>query len=143
MIRNYKEIRGIEIDGVEHKLSQYANDTSIIFDGLPQSMDGILRELDCFACISTLKIISPKLKWYGSEVKKISKEVFRHSRWKLDWKNPTFDLLGVKFSVNLNEMVELNYPSKFLEVTRLIKQWKLRHLTTVGRLTVIKTLIIP
>lgn len=76
LIRNYKEIRGIEIDGVEYKLSQYANDTSIIFDGLPQSMDGILRELDCFACISTLKIISPKLKWYGSEVKKFQKKFF-------------------------------------------------------------------
>ena len=30
-----------------------------------------------------------------------------------------------------------------MEVTRLIKQWKLRNLTTVGRLIVIKTLIIP
>lgn len=106
-------------------------------------MDGILRELDYFACIYGLKINFSKTKmvWIGS--KKISKEVFHHSRWKLDWNNPTFDLLGVKFSVNLNEMVELNYPSKFLEVTRLIKQWKLRNLTTVGRLTVIKTLIIP
>lgn len=143
MIRNNKEIRGIEIDGVEYKLSQYADDTSIIFDGSPQSMDGILRELDYFACIYGLKINFSKTKmvWIGS--KKISKEVFHHSRWKLDWNNPTFDLLGVKFYVNLNEMVELNYPSKFLEVTRLIKQWKLRNLTTVGRLTVIKTLIIP
>lgn len=85
-------------------------------------MDGILRELDYFACISGLKINFSKTKmiWIGS--KKISKEVFHHSRWKLHWNNPTFDLLGIKFSVNLNEMVELNYPSNFLEISRVIKQ---------------------
>lgn len=34
----------MNFDGVEYKLSQYADDTSIIFDRSPQSIDGILRE---------------------------------------------------------------------------------------------------
>jgi hypothetical protein len=50
----------------------------------PQSIDGILRELDCFANISGLKINFSKTNmiWIGS--KKLSKDIFHHSRWKLN-----------------------------------------------------------
>jgi hypothetical protein len=51
-----KTFKGIIIKGEEYKLSQYADDTSIISDGSPESMDGILRELDFFGNISGLKI---------------------------------------------------------------------------------------
>lgn len=79
-------------------------------------MDCILREIDFFSCISSLKIYfsENKMVWIGS--KKISKQVFYRSRRKLDWNNPTLDLLGMNFFVNLNEMVELKYPSKFIEM---------------------------
>lgn len=74
-----------------------------------------------------------KTKMVWIESRKFSKEVSYHSRWKLDWNNPTFDLLNTKFSVNLDEMriVKLNYPSTFSEVSRLIKQWTLRNLTSM------------
>lgn len=58
--------------------------------------------------------------WVGS--KKISKYVFHYSRWKLTRNNTTFDPLGIKFSVNLHEMPELNHKSKFLEIEQTIKQ---------------------
>ena len=143
MIRNDNNIKGITIDGEEYKLSQYADDTSIIFDGSPGSYDGILRVLDYFAHISGLKINFSKTKmvWIGG--KKFSKEVFHHSRWKLSWDNCIFDLLGIKFSVNLEEIEDLNYLPKLLEIRKIINQWKLRKLTPIGRITVIKTLIIP
>ena len=112
-------------------------------DGTPQSYDGILRVLDFFAQVSGLKINFTKTKmvWIGS--KKFSKEVFHHSRWKLSWNNLNFELLGIKFSVTLDEMEELNYLPKLSEIRRLINQWKLRKLTPIGRITIIKTLIIP
>lgn len=75
-----------------------------------------------FVSISGLRINFTKTKmvWIGS--KKFSKDVFHHSRWKLTWNNTIFDLLGNKFSVNLQEMPELNYKSKFLEIEKSIKQ---------------------
>lgn len=48
LIRNNKDIKGIIIEGEEYKLSQYADDTTLFSDGSPQSLDGILRELDIF-----------------------------------------------------------------------------------------------
>ena len=41
-IRNDKDIRGIRSGDKEYELSQYADDTSLISDGSPSSMDGIL-----------------------------------------------------------------------------------------------------
>lgn len=69
LIRNEKDIKGINIDGEEYKISQYADDTSIIMDGTPQSYDGILRVLDFFAQVSGLKINFTKTKmvWIGSK----------------------------------------------------------------------------
>ena len=80
----------------------------------------------------------------GLEPKKIStKEVFHHSRWKLDWNNSKFDLLGITFSVNLKEMLELNYMKKLEDIRKIINKWSMRKLSPIGRLTIIKTLIIP
>ena len=119
------------------------DDTSLIPDGSPSSMDGILRELDFFEKISGLKINFQKTKmvWTGS--KNFSSEVFHHTRWKLDWNNSYFDILGVKFSINLTETIDLNYNSQTVDINRMLQQWEYRKLTPVGRLTIIKSLIIP
>ena len=54
LIRKNKDIKGIIIDGEEYKISQYADDTLIILDVSPTSMDDIIRVLDYFAIISSL-----------------------------------------------------------------------------------------
>lgn len=73
----------------------------------------------------------------------IFNEVFHHSRWKLEWKNNTFDLLRIKFSINLTEMIDLNYKPIFQKIQNPLKQSKCRKLTPFGRLVVLKNLIIP
>lgn len=135
--------KGIKIGDVEYKLSQYADDTSLISDGSPLTLDGILRELDFFENISGLKINFQKTKmiWIGS--KQYSKDLYHHTRWKLDWNNTTFDLLGIKFSISLEEMSELNYTPKLLEINKIMIQWKHSKLTPIGRLKTIKSLIVP
>jgi hypothetical protein len=114
LIRKNKDIKGITIDGEEFKISQYADDTSIILDGSTSSMDGIIRVLDYFAIISGLRINFSKTKMISLRIgsKKLSKEVFHHTRWKFNWNNTTFHLLGIKFCIDLKEMVELNYKSR-------------------------------
>ena len=79
--------------------------------------------------------------WIGS--KKFSKDVFHHSRWKLNWNKTNFEMLGIKFSVNLWEMTDINYSPKLSDIQKLIDQWKRRRLTPLGRLSIIKSLLIP
>ena len=112
-------------------------------NGSPESMDGISRTLDYFASISGLGIIFSKTKlvWIGS--KKFSKQIFHHTRWKIDRESSNFDLLWIKFSIHLQEMIDLNYRPIFIKERNIINQWKQRKLTPIGRLVLIKTLIIP
>lgn len=45
----------------------------------------------------------------------------------LTWEQTYFKTLGINFSVNLEEMVQLNYNSKIREISRSIKIWSKEH----------------
>ena len=45
-IRHNKNIKGINIKNSEHKISQYADDTSIFLDGSEKSLNELLKELE-------------------------------------------------------------------------------------------------
>lgn len=141
-IRNNKDIKGICIDKEIYKISQYADDTSILLDGSAKSLYSSLYVLDYYAKISGLKINFSKTQviWIGS--KKFSKEIFHHSKWKLNWGSQEFTLLGINFSVTISEIESLNYDNKLLEINKLIKSWNRRNLTVLGRITILKSLIL-
>lgn len=112
LLKQNNKIKGITIGSKGHKISQFADDTSLILDGSPTSLFASLDTLDFYSNISGLKINSSKTKiiWIGS--KKFSNQVFHHTRWKLDWGSTTFSLLGINFSVDLEKVIELNYTKK-------------------------------
>lgn len=69
--------------------------------------------------------------------------MFHHTRWKLDWGSTSFNLLGFQFSVELSEIVDNNFGIQIPKIIALMEQWKRRILTPIGRVTVIKSLLIP
>ena len=143
LVRNANDIKGINIDGVEYLISQYADDTRFMLDGSPKSLNNTLLILEYYANIPGLKLNYAKTKviWIGS--KRLSKDVFHHTRWKLQWGTTQFNLLGIVFSVNLENIFELNYETKLLDMKKSIKLWSIRKLTALGRITVLKTISIP
>jgi hypothetical protein len=54
----------------EHKLSQFADDTSLILDGKEKSLSEALAELDWFVKISGLNIIFSKTQviWFANKI---------------------------------------------------------------------------
>ena len=52
-------------------------------------------------------------------------------------------LLGINFTLNLEDILIYNFDSKIKQIQNVIKLWSLRKLTVLGRVTIIKTLIIP
>jgi hypothetical protein len=54
-----------------------------------------------------------------------------------------FSASGVDFSTNLEIMPELNYTKVMESVKGLIQHWSKRNLTVFGRITVVKSLLIP
>ena len=141
-IRQNKKIKGIKISQVEFKISQYADDTSVILDGTETSLNQTLQELDYFSRISGLNINFDKtqLVWIGAE--KFSSRSIK-TKWKLSWGKNSFRLLGINFNTDLEKMLKDNYTPRITQMEKRIKQWEKRSLTPIGKITVIKTLIIP
>ena len=67
-IRRDEQIRGIKISGTECKLSQYADDTTMILEGSELSFSRTLYLLDTSTDISGLKVNYEKTEalWIGS-----------------------------------------------------------------------------
>ena len=60
--------------------------------------------------------------------------------YNLNWDQGHFTVLGVNFSTNLQEIIDINYLKKTREIKNLLLQWKRRNITPFGKITVIKTL---
>ena len=68
-IRNKREITGIKIQDTEFKLSQYADDTTLILDGSEESFKASLTLIEAFGKMSGLKLNDRKTEalWIGSK----------------------------------------------------------------------------
>ena len=60
LVKHNKNIRGIIVQNKEHKLSQYADDTSLTLDGSQESLFAALDTIEYFSKFSGLKINASK-----------------------------------------------------------------------------------
>ena len=111
MIRQNKNIRGIRIGGEEICLLQYADDTVIFLDGTEKSLKSALDLLFQFSKYSGLKPNYDKTKaiWIGSKIN--SKDTMCNESG-INWTNHPFNVLGIIYTRNLNNMEDLNYNDK-------------------------------
>ena len=74
LIKNNNDIKGIVIGNSEYKMTQFADDTTLILDGTTNSLEAALNILEIFGSISGLKVNTEKTQivWIGK--KKHSKE---------------------------------------------------------------------
>ena len=141
MIQKNPDVKGLNIEGLEIKLTQFADDTTLTLDGTQHSLQSALNILEIFGSISGLKMNKEKTKviWIGR--KKFSKDKLNVST-KLEWGHNNFNLPGIKFSTNLTLIPEQNYKKAIEKIKILVNKWKSRYLTPLGRITVIKTHLI-
>ena len=72
----------------------------------------------------------------------------KHSKDKLDvtarleWGVSNFTLLGMEFSTDLEKIPEMNYDKILIQASKIIKSWQYCILTPIGKIAVIKTLIL-
>ena len=141
MIRNSKLVKGISIKNKEYLISQYADDTAILLDGTESSVRNTLSLIFQFSKFSGLRPNYDKTKciWIGS--KRFSTEKWC-KEYNLSWTSEPFTVLGITFSLHLEEIIELNYRHKIEEMKKLVNSWSKRKLTTLGRITVVKSILI-
>ena len=135
-----KEIRGIRVKDKEIKLSQYADDTTLILDGSEESFLESLKVIDYFGNISGLRLNSKKTEalWIGAsadwDFKLCPQKDFK-------WPKKKVRALGVWLSTDPDVTISLNYKDKIEKTKLILGCWKLRRLSLLGKITVLKSLI--
>jgi len=142
MIRNDKSVKGITIKNKKYTLSQYADDTAILLDGSGNSLSSALTLVNQFSKFSGLLPNYDKTKciWIGS--KKYSKDRLR-AGFNLNWTTDPFTVLGVTFCNDMAYIIDMNYKKKIDEIKKLLSHWSRRNLSTMGKIAVVKTLLLP
>ena len=140
-LKNNKKIGGVVCGEQVIKVGLYADDTFLMLDGSKSSLRECIIVLNRFYACSGLKINLEKTQaiWLGN-LKGRAYSICDDLT--LKWVKK-FKLLGIHFSVNLEEMVDLNYREKILDIEKLFNLYRRFNLSIVGKVTVIKTLALP
>ena len=140
-IRNNSDIKGISVNDEEIKISQYADDTTLILDGSRKSLLSALKMLDDFSKASGLRLNDKKTEamWIGAS---IGNENIILPGKELNWPKDKVKTLGLWISTNANLSSSLNCNEKLEKVKEILRCWKYRRLTLLGKITVIKALVV-
>ena len=138
-VRHNVNIKGISVDNNELKISQYADNTTLILDGSREVLASALNLLDDFSEVSGLRLNNKKMEalWIGSSVG--NEQLISSGR---DFKRPICKVKtsGLWLSVKPEIATCLNYNEKIEKIRKILSCWKYRRLTLLGRITVLKSL---
>ena len=137
-IRQNPAIKGIIIGKEETKLSQYADDTTAELADT-NSATVLFQLLNLFKNISGLKINSTKTEgmWIGFSKENKAKLLG------IKWPNEPIKALGVYFSYDPKLLKEKNFIERLDSIKKLIDIWSSRGLSVYGKVTIIKSFLIP
>ena len=135
--RNDTNVQGIQIGNADIFISAYADDTTFFLKD-QNSLFHLMSILDRFKSISGLAINRNKsevvaLGYYKAHPPDISSSG-------LFFSSGPFRLLGVKFSISLDDLFELNYLPKKEKLINILKVWSMRYLTPIGKIVILKSL---
>jgi len=137
-IRQNEAIKGISIGKEETKLLQYADDTTAVLSDR-DSARALFNLIEVFRKLSGLKINTCKTEgmWIGSLRNNKSKP------FGIKWSGEPIKALGVYYSYDTKLLHEKNFIERLDSVKKLINVWSSRGLSVYGKVTIVKSLIIP
>ena len=137
-IRQNKEIKGININDKEIKILQYADDTSGILKN-EKSAKSFLKEVELYGSYSGLKLNKEKTEGFRLGP---NHNINNTNQFGISWSQTPIRLLGIFFSYDEEASNKCNFEKKIQDAKSVINLWKMRDLTTIGRIQIIKTYII-
>ena len=141
MIYENQNIRGLLINNFEIKLTQFADDTTLILDGTQNSLQVALNIIETYGNISGLRMNTDKTKiiWLGRQ--RSSKDKLQTTH-KLDWGSTEFKLLGINYSTDLNIVCKINFDNILNTIAKEMASWNRRNISPIGRIALIKSLFL-
>ena len=136
-IRSDSNIRGVKVGDEETKILAYADDMTATLSDI-SSLERLLAVLNAFERCSGLKMNFKKTKamWIGANKGSSAKPL--HLDWVTGVKN-----LGIYFSCQREEVTVHNFEERLNQIQKTINLWSMRGLSLFGKVTIIKTFLIP
>ena len=143
-IRQSSDIKGIQVPSMlgmsEVKIMQFADDATLLVRE-EASLSESLRVIEGFSVLSGLKLNRQKTEalWLGCW--KFRRKETAGIRWKI-FPDNNLKILGIHFTSTKNiDSIENNWKPKLEKCELIIKNWKNRNLTLMGKITLIKSLL--
>ena len=135
-IRNKDVIKGTEINKLETKLLQFADDTTLILSDL-NSANALFSLLEEFEKASGLKLNVKKTEamWIGSL--RSCQDQPLGVKWQTCVK-----FLGIYITYDIKLLVEKNFKQRLKKIENVINIWKVRGLYIHGKVTIIKAFLL-
>ena len=129
-------MKGIFIKGNKIKISQYADDTTLILKGSEKSLTSALHDLELFSTISGLKLNNKTTEglsigsYTGCDDQLSPKE-------NLKWVKDKTKSLVVWISTNPTISINENYKEKLEKIRSCLNCWEYRRLALLGKIVVL------
>ena len=133
-LKKNPKIEGIRVGAREIKITQYADDTTVLLKK-PESMSLFLDLLEKFERCSGLKINHMKSEAMWLEKWKNKEDTPFNVKWPKD----SVYSLGIHFSNSKNVSDKLNFYEKLDVLEKTLNYWKRRKLTLLGKINIVKS----
>ena len=125
----------------EFRVTQYADDTTLLLDDDYQTMVSVIRMLKWFKTVSGLDINKEKNKVVKLGATRGSSIPWQ-GKFGFNWADD-FEILRIQYNMKrLHEITDLNIQRKMGEIQKLIRIWSTRNLIPYGKVIIIKSLLI-
>ena len=139
-IKHDNTITGIPLpNNQEIRISQYADDTCLFLKSA-QSINNALECVNKFSLVSGLHLNLDKTE--GLTIGSMKRQIPNVDP-RIKWPQEPIRYLGIYIGYNEKECHKMNWINKVEAMQKLIDCWRKRKLTIYGKITVIKSLVIP
>ena len=140
VLRKTNTVSGLKVGQTEIKLCQLADDMTLFLTSV-ESVKIAIELFEEFYRYSGLKLNKSKTEAFiieGDNVK-----IHRDNTIGIRWLTKPFKTLGMWYSLDPNKTYKLNFTEKINIIQSTLKTWQPRCLTLKGKITVLKSLIVP
>ena len=141
-IRNDPAIQGIKINDEIFKLAMMADDITLMNRDI-ESIANAIKIFNKFEKCSGLKLNLNKTEVIPIGSQKGKNVILPVDLSKINVKHGPFKALGVWFCLDSQENLDLNLTDRIKSMNTLINIWKSRKLSLKGKITILRTLILP
>ena len=140
IVRANNNVNGFVFDDEHIKLCQLADDMTLFLSD-NDSLRHVLNDFEEFYRYAGLKLNRSKTE---AIIVYNDGTLFQDDSLGITWTNESFKTLGIWFSIKSEqEMIKLNVDDKMEKMQTLLNIWSSRQLSLKGKITVLKSLIMP